>query len=229
MSTRGSSLMFLLLFLFFSCSAAGGAEAAKEIVIGSKKFTESVILGDIAAKLCASTGARTILRQELGGTRLLWGALLAGEIDAYPEYADTLKQEILNDEDISNEAALTRALAERGVRKSEPLGFRDAYALGMRREAAERLAIVRISDLARHPDLRFGFSDEFLDRNDGWPALRAAYELNKAQVRGLDHDIAYKGLAEGKIDVVDLYTTDPEIALYDLVILDDDRRDPLSK
>jgi osmoprotectant transport system permease protein len=223
MSARGATLVFCLLCLLFRQAEAGASAATEEIVIGSKKFTESVILGDIAAKLCASTGARTVLRQELGGTRFLWSALLAGEIDVYPEYVGTLRQEILAGEDVSNEEALTRALAARGVGMSEPLGFRDAYALGMRREAAERLGIATISNLVRYPELRFGFSDEFLNRKDGWPALRATYGLSEAQVRGLDHDIAYKGLAAGKIDVVDLYTTDPEIALYDLKLLDDDR------
>jgi len=223
MSLRGAMLVFSLLCVFFRPLQAAAAPESEEIVIGSKKFTESVILGDIAARLCASTGAKTVLRQELGGTRLLWNALLAGQIDVYPEYAGTLREEILAGEDVSNEEALTRALAARGVKKSEPLGFRDAYALGMSRKAAERLGVVTISDLVRHPELRFGFSDEFLNRKDGWPLLRATYGLQEAQVRGLDHDIAYKGLAEGKIDVVDLYTTDPEIALYDLMLLKDDR------
>lgn len=223
MSARGAMLFCWFLCSLFCRADAGAAATPEKIVIGSKKFTESVILGDIAAKLCASTGARTILRQELGGTRLLWSALLAGEIDVYPEYAGTLRQEILAGEDVSDEEALARALAARGLKKSKPLGFNDAYALGMRREAAKLLGVVLISDLARHPDLRFGFSDEFLNRKDGWPALRAAYGLNAAQAIGLDHDIAYKAIAAGKIDVVDLYTTDPEIGLYDLKLLEDDR------
>ncbi len=223
MILRGAMLLFCFLGFCFRPLDASAAAATEQIVIGSKKFTESVILGDIAARLCASTGARTVLRQELGGTRLLWSALLADEIDVYPEYAGTLRQEILAGEDVSNEEGLTRALAARGVKESAPLGFRDAYALGMRRETAQRLGVSTISDLARHPELRFGFSDEFVNRKDGWPLLRATYGLSEAQVRGLDHDIAYKGLAEGKIDVVDLYTTDPEIALYDLKLLDDDR------
>ncbi len=223
MTARGATLMFFVLCLFFRPMDAGAAMAAEEIVIGSKKFTESVILGHIAAKLSASTGAKTALRSELGGTRLLWSALLAGEIDVYPEYAGTLTQEILAGEEVANEDALTRALAARGLKKSEPLGFRDAYALGMRREVARHLGVAAISNLAGHSDLRFGFSDEFLNRKDGWPALQAVYGLSAAQVRGLDHDIAYKGLAAGKIDVVDLYTTDPEIALYDLQLLTDDR------
>lgn len=224
MSARRAAVMFTLLWcLFLPRVETGATAAAEEIAIGSKKFTELVILGRIAEKLSASTGAKTLLRSELGGTRLLWSALLAGEIDVYPEYAGTLTQEILAGENVANDDALTRALAARGLKKSAPLGFRDAYALGMRRDVAKHLGVVTISDLARHPDLRFGFSDEFLNRKDGWPALQAAYGLSGAQARGLDHDIAYKGLAAGKIDVVDLYTTDPEIALYDLQLLKDDR------
>lgn len=199
------------------------AHPSEEIRIGSKKFTESVILADVAEKLCDSAGAAAIHLQELGGTRLLWDALLDHEIDAYFEYKATLTDEILAGEGIADEATLVQALAKRGLRMSRPLGFSDNYALGMMLQKAERLGIAKISGLAQYPSLRFGFSDEFLNRADGWPALRAAYGLNPVQVRGLDHDIAYKGLADGAIDVIDLYTTDAEIGYYGIRILDDDR------
>jgi osmoprotectant transport system permease protein len=195
-----------------------------QIHIGSKKFTESVILGEIAAKLCASVGASVVHRQELGGTRLLWNALVAHDIDAYPEYTGTLMREILAKESVADEASLSRALAKRGLRASQPLGFSNAYALGMMPQRAKQFGIMKISDLARYPALRFGLSDEFLSREDGWPALRAAYGIGSVNVRGLDHDIAYKGLADGSIDVIDLYTTDAEIDYYHIQILDDDRR-----
>jgi osmoprotectant transport system permease protein len=216
------------LLLIFSLALVTGvssraADSSSEIRIGSKKFTESVILAELAAKLCASAGATIAHRQELGGTRLLWDALLAREIDVYPEYKATLTGEILAGEDVAGERALERALAKRGLRMSRPLGFSDTYALGMAPQSVKRSAITKISDLAQHPSLRFGLSDEFLSRADGWPALRAAYGLNPVDVRGLDHDIAYKGLAEGSIDVIDLYTTDAEIGYYGIRILDDDR------
>jgi osmoprotectant transport system permease protein len=89
---------------------------------------------------------------------------------------------------------------------------------------AARLGIRRISDLARHPSLRFGFTNEFMDRADGWPALRRAYRLPQRQVRGLAHDLAYRALAAGQIDVTDLYSTDAEIRRQDLAVLEDDRR-----
>ena len=182
-----------------------------------------MILADLAARLAASTGAVVAHRQELGGTRLLWDALLANEIDIYPEYTGTLKREILANEDVVDEASLHRALATRNLSMSRPLGFGDSYALGMMRQTAKRLGIENISDLARHPALRFGLSDEFLSRQDGWPAICLAYGLNAVNPRGMDHDIAYKGLADGSIDVIDLYTTDPEVGYYGVETLADDR------
>ena len=93
-----------------------------------------------------------------------------------------------------------------------PLGFNNTYALGMRADTAQRLGITKISDLVQHPELRFGFSNEFMNRGDGWPALRDSYRLPQTQVNGLDHDVAYRGVVAGAIEVIDLYATDAEIA-----------------
>lgn len=224
---RNRLLLTAILAVFFTAYAATShvaADSGEEIRIGSKKFTESVVLADLAAKLAGSVGASVVLRQELGGTRLLWDALLAREIDVYPEYKGTLVSEILAGEGVIDEASLERALAKRGLRISRPLGFSNAYALGMMPKIAEKWGIAKISDLVQRPSLRFGLSDEFFNRADGWPALRATYGLGVAGARGLDHDIAYKGLVEGSIDVIDLYTTDAEIGYYGIRILDDDRR-----
>jgi osmoprotectant transport system permease protein len=119
-------------------------------------------------------------------------------------------------------AALRRALAARGLRMGPPLGFEDGYALGMKQETARRLGIRTLSDLRSHPELRFGFTNEFMDRADGWPALRARYRLPQRDVRGLDHDLAYRGLDAGTLDVTDLYTTDADILYYHLTVLEDD-------
>jgi osmoprotectant transport system permease protein len=187
--------------------------------VGSKAFTESVILGEIATQLLEERGVAAVHRRQLGGTQVLWRALLAGEIDAYPEYTGTLRQEIFAGRD----GRLEALLAERDVILGAHLGFDDSYALGMREDTAAGLGITRISDLARHPDLRVVLSNEFMSRGDGWPGLRAAYDLPH-QPRGMDHDLAYRALAGGAIDVTDLYTTDAEIRAYRLRVLDDDRR-----
>ncbi|BBU60868.1 amino acid ABC transporter permease [Methylosinus sp. C49] len=211
--------MLLALLLLGACAHEGDA-----VRIGSKSFTESVILSDIVADLAAASGARVIRRPALGGTRLVWNALLSGEVDAYPEYTGTLRQEILAQLRLANDRQLADALGELGLRMSLPLGFGNGYALGMRRDKAEALDVRTISDLARHPSLVFGLSEELLGRADGWPALRAAYGFSAEDVRGLDHDIAYKGLLDGAIDVVDLYATDPQIADRRILVLADDRK-----
>jgi len=193
-----------------------------EIRIGSKKFTESVILGEMARILATEAGARAVHRRELGGTRVLWNALLRGEIDAYPEYTGTLRAETLAALRLDSDEALARALAARGIRMSPPIGFNNTYALGMEPKRAEALGIRAISDLADHPGLRLGFSNEFISRADGWPALKRRYRLPQEDVRGLDHDLAYRALAAGDTDATDVYATDAEIAYYGLAVLDDD-------
>jgi osmoprotectant transport system permease protein len=206
------------LALLAACAAPPGAP----VRIGSKAFTESVILGELATQLARAGGAPAVHRRALGGTRVLWEALRRGELDLYPDYTGTLAREILAAPGPLDDAALRAALAVQGVAISRPLGFEDKYALGVRRELAARLGLARISDLARHPGLRIGFTSEFMDRGDGWPALRARYRLPHRSVRGLEHDLAYRALAAGEIDVTDVYTTDPEIRRQDLLLLEDD-------
>ncbi|MEZ4647797.1 MAG: glycine betaine ABC transporter substrate-binding protein [Candidatus Eisenbacteria bacterium] len=193
------------------------------VVVGSKKFTESVVLGEIAVRVLSESGIRAEHRRELGGTRILWGALLAGDIQVYPEYTGTLEQEILADENVRGEEALRSALRTRGIGMSRPLGFNNTYAIGMRKDRAGSLGIHTISDLVAHPELKFGFGNEFMDRGDGWPALARVYGLPQQDVRGLDHDLGYRGLESGAIDAIDLYSTDAEIRHYDLAVLADDR------
>ncbi|MGD2082156.1 MAG: glycine betaine ABC transporter substrate-binding protein, partial [Chromatiales bacterium] len=212
-----------LVLLAVTCLSPTASAAPERVTVGSKAFTESVILGEMLRRLAAGAGARAEHRRQLGGTRVLWNALLGGEIDAYPEYTGTLRQEILSGEDLAGDAALARALAERGLRMTTPLGFDNTYALGVKPALAEELHLRSISDLRDHPDLVLGFSNEFMDRADGWPGLRRAYGLPQQNVRGLDHDLAYRGLESGAIDVTDVYTTDAEIAYYGLRTLEDDR------
>lgn len=214
----------LLALCFFAAYArpAPASAGSPEIRIGSKQFTESVIVGEIVTQVVKHAGGRVEHRQELGGTRVLWDALVKGEIDIYPEYTGTLSQEIFAGRQIRDEEGLRRALAGYGILMSHSLGFNDNYAIGMRKEVSDRLAIRKISDLRHHPELAFGFSNEFMDRSDGWPGLRARYRLPQQKVFGLQHDLAYRGLASGAIAATDLYTTDAEINYYGLRTLADD-------
>jgi osmoprotectant transport system permease protein len=196
--------------------------AMPTVTVGSKSFGESVILGQIAADVASAAGASVQHRRALGGTRLVWDALRAGAIDVYPDYTGTLAEEILAGEDRSGRDWLARALAARGLAVSGPLGFNDTYAIALRADLARRLGLKRVSDLRAHPELRFGFSSEFMNRRDGWPGLQARYRLPQHDVRGLEHDLAYRGLASRDLDAIDVYTTDPEIEAQRLVLLEDD-------
>ena len=191
--------------------------------VGSKAFTESVVLGEIATRLLDHHGVPARHRRELGSTRVCWNALVQGQIDLYPEYTGTIAQELLPGFAGKGEDEIRAELAKRGISMSRSLGFDDTYAIGVRRDVAERLGLRRLSDLARHPEVRLAFSHEFMDRSDGWPALRARYQLRHQGVRGLDHDLAYRGIQSGAIDGTDLYSTDAEIRAYDLRVLEDDR------
>lgn len=209
--------MIILIFLF-SFSVFGQSNLS----IGSKKFTESVILAEIAAIYLEQEGHAVTHKKEIGGTKVLWNALLRGEIDIYPEYTGTLYHEILNlpSEDF---IYLKEKLHKMGIGISNPIGFNNTYALGLNKRLSERLKIKKISDLHRHLNLKFGFGEEFFNRMDGWQGLKKIYQFhNKLNIRVLDHDLAYRGLSNGSLDIIDIYTTDGDIAYYDLVILEDD-------
>ena len=213
--------------LFVLCAAplvrfVHGADGSDTVTVGSKSFTESVILGEMLAHLARQAGIEVSHQRQLGGTRVLWNALLSGEIDAYPEYTGTLTQETLAKEHLVTEAQLRQALASRGLRMTRPLGFDNTYAIGMREALADRLKLRTISDLRDHPELVLGFGNEFMDRADGWPGLQQRYHLPQRNVTGLDHDLAYRAMESGKLDVTDLYVTDAEIAYYNLRALEDD-------
>ncbi|MCS7312689.1 MAG: ABC transporter permease subunit [Acidobacteria bacterium] len=201
-----------------------GIGFTRPVVIGSKKFTESYILGEIARIQLERAGVPATHRPGMGGTIILWQALKAGAIDVYPDYTGTIQEEILRIPGKTTAAQLRTALARFGVGMTADLGFNNTYALVMRRDRAQSLGIRRISDLRGYPDLRFGLTHEFLKRQDGWEPLRRAYGLSARDVRGIDHTLGYVALQTGAIDVKDAYSTDAKIAEYDLVVLEDDRR-----
>ena len=198
-------------------SPGAGAETLK---VGSKRFTESYILGEILVRQARDA----VHRPGLGNTGIVFAALKAGSIDLYPEYTGTIAREILKlDGDFGTER-LNRELAPLGLGVAVPLGFNNGYALAMREERAQSLGIVKLSDLLRHPEIKLGLSQEFIGRADGWPGLKAAYGYAFATPSGLDHGLAYEALAAGKIDVMDIYTTDAKIERYKLRALEDDKK-----
>ncbi len=197
--------------------------AAAELTVGSKRFTESYILGEIVARTARTAGeAQVAFKPGLGNTAVVFAALKSGAIDVYPEYSGTISFELLGGKSSPALADINGVLAVDGLQASIPLGFSNTYALAMREAAARELGVVTISDLARYPALTMGLSQEFLNRKDGWPALQRAYAL-PFRAQGLDHGLAYEALAAGRIQVMDVYTTDAKINRYGLRVLADDR------
>jgi len=198
-------------------------DAGKPLVrVGSKAMPENVLLGEMVAHLARVGGARVEEEGWLGDTSKAWNALLDGGIDVYCEYTGTLRQEVLSGEHLRGDAALEAALAKRGLRMSRPLGFSNSYAIAMRRQEAEAKGIHTISDLKSHSELKYGVSTAFQERADGWNGLRGRYGLPAPNPQGLDHALVYEALHQGKLDVADVYSTDPGVAQYDLQVLKDD-------
>src|SRR5262249_51500945 len=130
-------------FVLASCSLCLGADMAPppEVTVGSKIMVESRILGEMLAHLARDAGAKVTHREGLGGTLVVWRALLKGDVDAYVEYTGTISAEILSGNVAGGEEAMRQALAEQGIAMSKPLGFNNTYAIGMRKDTAERLGI----------------------------------------------------------------------------------------
>ncbi|MDP2035326.1 MAG: glycine betaine ABC transporter substrate-binding protein [Polaromonas sp.] len=191
--------------------------------IGSKRFTESYILAQVLAQTAAPhTPTPPSVLQGLGNTAIVYEALRSGSIDVYPEYVGTISQEILKGEASMSTQAMAAALAPLGLGVAVPLGFNDGYALAMREDTAQRLGISSLSDLAKHPELKLGLSNEFIGRADGWKPLAQRYGAPQTPV-ALDHGLAYDAIAQKQVDVIDIYTTDAKIGHLGLRVLKDDK------
>ena len=192
--------------------------------VGSKRFTESYILGEILTQTAKSAGeADAVHRQGLGNTAIVLNALTSGSIDVYPEYTGTIAREILKLDTVPPLTDLNARLAPMGLAVGVPLGFNNTYALAMRGDDARAKGITKLSDLKAHPELKLGLSQEFIGRNDGWPGLKQAYELPFETPRGLDHGLAYEAIAGKQVDVIDIYSTDAKLDKYGLTVLADDK------
>jgi osmoprotectant transport system permease protein len=203
-----------------ACSLQLHAETP--IVVGSKNFTEGYLLAEIIAQTLEESGFEVERRFGFGGTKIAYEALRAGEIDVYPEYTGTIREVLLQEDRELPEAALSAALSAAGLQMLPSLGFNNTYALAVSPSIAALHGLGKISDLAAAPNLRAAFSHEFLNRPDGWPGLKARYQLALTPT-GIEHGLAYQAIDDGAIDLTDAYSTDGELQRYRLSLLEDDR------
>jgi osmoprotectant transport system permease protein len=194
------------------------------IRVGSKSFTESYLLAEMVAQVVEQVGeARAERRVGLGGTGLTQRALESGAIDVYPEYTGTITRVILKEPALRTEEEIRARLEPRRLTMSASLGFANTYALAVREEEARRLGLRTIGDLGRHPDLTAAFTSGFIEREDGWPGLRARYGIGLARVEVMEHALAYRAVASGQVDVMDVFSTDGQLERLRLRLLEDER------
>jgi osmoprotectant transport system substrate-binding protein len=214
------------------CIASCSTGRDSSIVVGSKNFTEQVVLGEILAQQLESmTGARVERRFYLAGTYIAHQALLAGRIDVYVEYTGTaltavLKQPVVSDPRVAYENVRAGYKSRFDLEIGPPLGFENTFAMVVRGEDARQLKLRTLSDAVSHArDWRAAFGYEFMERPDGFPGLAAAYGLEFATPpRIMDLGLLYRSLTEGQVDLVAGNSTDGPISALDLFVLEDDRR-----
>lgn len=218
-------LAVLLMALAVLITTSPDAQARAKVTIGSKAFPESWILGDALALLARKTDTVDVdHRSNLGGTEIVYKALLSGGVDVYPDYTGTVAEVMMKAPNRPSPAEMRAFLAKEGVGMGDPLGFNDGYALAVMPATQKKYGLYKISDLARHPDLRLAFTHEFVGRKDGWAGLAQHYGLAMNNVRGIQHELAYQAIASGQIDLMEIYTTDAQIQRIGLKLLEDDRQ-----
>ncbi len=227
---RRSLLVFIVLILALLASACGGS-SQDTIRVSSKDFTEQYILGNMYQQLLEDAGF-TATYQTVGGTAENHQALLEDQIDIYPEYTGTALLTQLGmsyDPGMSQEdvySTVKSAYEEQfGLTWLDQTKFNNTYCLTMPQERAQELGVQTVSDLAQKaPELIFGTTQEFTEREDGLPGLKATYGgFEFKEVVGLDPGLLYSGLEEGDIDVTTCFGTDGQISAYNLVVLQDDK------
>jgi osmoprotectant transport system permease protein len=218
-----SALVIWAAFALFS------TKTSARIAVGSKDFTEQILLGELVAQVIESkTGLKVERRFDLGGN-LAHEALLAGEIDAYVEYTGTALTAILKLPPLSDPKEVYRRVKEEyaarfGLEWTEPLGFSNTFAILVRGDEARRLMLRTITDASRYsPKWRAGFGQDFMSRPDGYEGFARAYGLKFMVLREMDLSLTYRALVERQVDLIAGNSTDGLIARHGLVQLEDDR------
>ncbi len=220
----------ILLTLATACGGSGSGGGKSKVIVGSKNFTENILVGEMTALLLEDAGYSVERKLNLGGTTVVHQALVSGDINTYIEYTGTgltaiLKLPVQNDPQQVYTTVKGEYEKQFKVTWLNPLGFNNTYALAMRKDQAAELGVKTISDLKGKSDsLSFGATQEFLTRPDGMSGLTKAYDLKFKDPKGMDAGLTYQALASKQVDVISAFATDGRIPALNLVILQDDQR-----
>jgi len=211
-----------------SPTASSGRDGT--LTIGSKNFTENIIMAEIMAQTVeANTSLKVERKLNLGGTLICWEGLKKGELDMYPDYTGTglmaiLKKEVITDPDEVYNIVQQEYNKQFKIKWLKPVGFNNTYATAVTKEFAKKHALNTTSDLKAHAgDLVFCAEQEFFNRNDGFQGFCQAYGLKFKDTKAMDIGLKYKAVADGKVDVIDAFSTDGELVSYKMKVLEDDQ------
>lgn len=209
-----------------------GRPKDNSIAIGSKNFTEQLILGNMYAELIeANTDLKVERKFNLGGTQPCYEALKSGSIDLYIEYSGTVDMtilknafEILPDKEVI--ARIKKQMKEQNqIAVLDEIGFNNAYCVAVSSAFSDEYGIVKISDLEKYQGkFRFSPSIEFVNREDGLESLENKYEPDFKEISPMEGGLKYIALESGETELIGAFTTDGMLKKYDLVVLEDDRQ-----
>lgn len=221
-----AGLAAVLMLALYGCGGSG-TKSGGTITVGSKNFTENIIIAHMMADLVEANTDLTVVRKvNLGGSNVAWTALENNNIQMYPDYTGTIVANYYQEKTGTSQETLTKAkelVAEDKLKALESFGFNNTYTLAVTQETAQKYNLKTFSDLLKVAgELTLGCEFEFKDRPDGYPGLQSTYNMDFKDVKGMDHGIMYRSLSEGEVDVVDAYATDGQIKVFNLTILEDD-------
>jgi len=197
------------------------------LILGSRNNTESIILSHVIGQLIEEeTDLEVIYKENLGGSNVVWDAMINDNIDVIPDYTGTIVLTYYHEEPGTAEETLAQTkklVAEDGIVAFNTFGFNNTYTLALDETKAEELDVVTFSDFAEVSDqFTLGAVFEFIDRPDGLPGFEEAYDLEFKDVKGMDHGMMYRAINGNEVDVINSYTTDGQLQMYDLRVLEDD-------
>ncbi len=218
----------LMVALVSGCG--GDAKQSGKITVGSKNFTENIVVGEILAQMIENhTDLKVERKLNLGGTLVAWQALKKGDLDVYPDYTGTglmaiLKKDVMYDPDEVYDVVQKEYNEKYQIKWLEPLGFNNTYTTAVPREMAEQYNLKKTSDLKPYAkDLIFCAEQEFFNRDDGYKCFIKTYDLKFKDTKAIETNLKYEAIGAKKVDVVDAFSTDGELITYNLVILEDDK------
>ncbi len=223
--------LVILMILVLATTALAGCGSSADITVGSKNFTENILLGEMISILIEENTDLTVERKlNLGGTLVNFEALRNGDLDLYVDYTGTglmaiLDMDVINDPDLVYDIVQEEYMEQFGLKWMAPMGFNNTYAIAVREDTAKQYSLETLSDLALVSDeLVLGSHQEFYNRPDGYPGLQETYGMNFKDTKAMEIGLKYQAIGTKDIDVTDAFATDGRLISYNLVVLEDDKQ-----